>query len=424
MQTKIPSGLWPSGVLWRHAGFLRLWAAQTVSSFGARIAREGFSMAAILSIHATPAQLGVLTALARGPGIVVGLFAGGIVDRTSRRRVMIASDLSRTALILTVPVAAWLGALSMPQLYIIAALVGSAGVLFDIADHAFLPSLIGHEQLYDGNAKLSVSESVAEIGGPALAGTLFQLFTAPFAMLGTAVTYLVSAAFLFAIPAGELPLEKETRKRRWHGDATDGFVAIMVDPYVRPLFWMTLGATFFGAFFWPLYLLYGLKVLGLSPALMGVNIAMGGVGALCAAGLSTWLSKRLGAGATMFGGYLAYAAALALVPLAHGPLWLATTLLMLAQFFGDAFAMAAIIPMTTLRQTVLPRAMLGRTAAIFGAAAGAMTVTGALTGGWLGDAVGIRMTLAISVAGIVVSVLGLLASPLPWLRQIPQGANP
>lgn len=373
-------------------------------------------MAAILSIHATPAQLGILTALARGPGIVVGLVAGGVVDRSSRKRVMIASDLARTALIVTVPLAAWFGVLTMLQLCVVAALVGAAGVLFDIADHAFLPSLIDREFLLDGNARLSVTESVAEIGGPALAGTLFQLFTAPFAMLGTSVTYLVSALFLFGIPARELPLEIEPRKRRWHGDVSDGFGAIMASPLVRPLFWMTLGATFFGAFFWPLYLLYGLKVLGLSPALVGITIAMGGVGALCAAGLSTMLSKRLGAGATMIGGYFAYAVAQSLVPLAHGPLWLATTLLMLAQFFGDAFAMAAIIPMTTLRQAVLPPAMLGRTAALFGAATGAMTVAGALVGGWLGDAIGIRPTLAISVVGIMASVLILVPTPLRRLK--------
>ncbi|HSM96229.1 MAG TPA: MFS transporter, partial [Rhizomicrobium sp.] len=198
----------PSGALMRHAGFLRLWAAQTVSSFGARIAREGFAMTAILTIHAPPAELGLLTALARGPGIVVGLVAGGFVDRSSRRRVMIVSDLARVALILTIPLAAWLHVLAMPQLYATAALVGGAGVLFEIADHAFLPSLIDRELLLDGNAKLSTTDAIAEIGGPAMAGTLFQFFTAPFAMLGTSLTYLVSALFLFTVPARELPPEE------------------------------------------------------------------------------------------------------------------------------------------------------------------------------------------------------------------------
>jgi predicted MFS family arabinose efflux permease len=409
----------PSGPLWRHAGFLRLWAAQTVSSFGARIAREGFAMTAILSIHATPAELGVLAALARGPGIVVGLAAGGFVDRTSRRQVMIGSDLARVALIFTVPLAAWWHVLAMMQLYLVAGLVGAAGVLFDIADHAFLPQLIDREFLLDGNAKLGVTDAVAEIGGPALAGTLFQLFTAPFAMLGTALTYLVSAAFLFAVPATELPPETPPEKPRWHRDAAEGFRAIMAEPLVRPIFWMTVVFTFFSSFFWPLYLIYGLKVLGLSPALMGVNIAMGGVGAVFAAGLSNRLARTLGAGLTMIGGFVAYGVMLALVPLAHGPLWLATTMLMTAQFFGDAFAMAAMIPMTTLRQAVLPQAMLGRTAALFGAASGGMTVLGAILGGVLGGRIGIRETLVISVAGVLASVAILIVSPLCKLKDIP-----
>jgi MFS family permease len=328
----------PSGALWAHAGFLRLWTAQTVSSFGARIAREGFAMTAILSIHAAPWQLGLLAAFARGPGVVVGLFAGGIVDRTERRRVMIFSDLIRVLLILTIPVAAWFHVLSMVQLYLAAMLVGAASVLFDIADHAFLPSLIEREHLLDGNAKLGVTDSIAEIGGPALAGTLFQLFTAPLAMLGTSLTYLVSALFLFAVPANELPPEPAREHRAWYRDAADGLATILAEPLVRPILWMTVVFTLFGAFFAPLYLVYGLKTIGMSPALMGINIAIGGVGALFGASLSNTLTRSFGVGRTILAGGFLYAAFLALVPLARGPLWLSTTMMMIAQFGGDAFA--------------------------------------------------------------------------------------
>jgi Transmembrane secretion effector len=414
----------PAGALWRHAGFLRLWAAQTVSSFGARIAREGFVMTAILSIHATPAELGVLAALARGPGIVVGLVAGGFVDRTSRRRVMIASDLARTAVILTVPVAAWLHLLMMPQIYLAAGLVGAANALFEIADHAFLPELIDRTHVLDGNAKLGVTDATAEIGGPALAGVLFQLFTAPFAMLGTALTYLVSAAFLLAIPAREPAPEPGEEKPDWLRDIQEGFAAIHAEPLVRPLFWMTVVYFFFAAFFAPLYLLFGLKVIGLSPALMGLNIAMGGIGALFAAALSARLARRFGVGPTMIGAGFANTGFLALVPLAGGPFWLAVGLLMAAQLFGDAVAVARDILVISLRQAALPPRLLGRTAALFGAASGGMIVLGAILGGTLGAWIGVRATLGIAVAGMAAAQVILLVSPLRRLRTMPRSTTP
>ncbi len=412
----------PAGALWRHAGFLRLWAAQTVSSFGARIAREGFAMTAILTIHAAPAELGVLAALARGPGVVVGLVAGGFVDRTSRRRVMIASDLARTALILTVPLAAWAHLLAMPQIYLVAALVGGANALFEIADHAFLPSLVAREHLLDGNAKLGVTDAVAEIGGPALAGTLFQLLTSPFAMLGTAATYLVSASFLFSLRTDETPAAPEATSR-WHRDLMDGLAAIVGEPLVRPLFWMTVVWSFFAAFFAPLYLLFGLKVIGLSPALMGVNIAMGGIGALSAASLSARLARRFGVGPTLIVTRFLYVGFLALVPLTGGPFWLAVAMLMAAQLFGDAFAVAGDILTVSLRQSALPPALLGRTAALFSAAGGGMIVAGAVLGGSLGAWIGIRPTLGIAVAGMAAAPLFALFSPLRTLRILPREAG-
>jgi MFS family permease len=417
------SFLRPTGALWAHAGFMRLWAAQTVSSFGARIAREGFAMTAILTINAEPWQLGLLAALARGPAIVVGLFAGSVVDRSDRKRVMILADLARSLLVLTIPVAAWFHMLSIVQLYLAAMLVGGASVFFDIADHAFLPALIERESLLDGNAKLGVTDSIAEIGGPALAGTLFQLFTAPLAMLGTALTYLVSAMFLFTLKTNALPAGEARKRSAWYAGVFEGAAAILGAPLVRPVLWMTIVFTFFSAFFAPLYLLYGLKTIGMSPALMGINIAMGGIGALFGALLSNTLTRWIGVGRTVLAGGFLYAAFLALVPLARGPLWLSTTMMMVAQFGGDAFALAFIIPLTSLRQAVFPPQLLGRTAAFFSMSVGGTTVAGALLGGLLGDWLGVRETLAIAVAGIAAAPVFILFSPLGTLRAIP-GAPP
>src|SRR5215218_6104112 len=161
---------WPSGGLWRHPDFLRLWAAQAGSAVGSRITRTALPIIAILTVRATPTEVAVLSALGVAPGVVVGLFIGGRVDRAAKRPLLVGADVMRALLILTIPAAAWLGALSMPQLYAVAALVGAATTLFQIADASFLPAVVGPDRLVEGNARLQATESVAEAVGPGLAG--------------------------------------------------------------------------------------------------------------------------------------------------------------------------------------------------------------------------------------------------------------
>ncbi|MDB5494052.1 MAG: transporter, partial [Phenylobacterium sp.] len=168
--------------LWRQGDFRRLWAAQAVSDFGARITRDGLPMMAVLALAASPAQLGLLAALAGAPALLVGLSAGGLVDRSRRRTLLIAADLVRAAVLVTLPLAAWLRVLGLGQVFAAAALVAAASALFDIADHAYLPSLVGRDRLTEANARIGATESLAEMGGPALAGLLFQWLTAPVAV--------------------------------------------------------------------------------------------------------------------------------------------------------------------------------------------------------------------------------------------------
>jgi hypothetical protein len=190
----MPSNSPPKSALWRHSDFLRLWAAQTVSDFGARITREGLPMMAVMGLAASPAQLGLLAALSSGSAVLVGLSVGDFVDHTARRPILIAMDLVRAVILIVLPLAAWLHLLSMIQVYAAAALVAAASVLFDIADHAYLPGLVGTPRVTEANARISVTESVAEMGGPALAGVLFQWLTAPIAVAVRRGTKRTSAA--------------------------------------------------------------------------------------------------------------------------------------------------------------------------------------------------------------------------------------
>jgi MFS family permease len=406
------------GALWSHADFLRLWSAQSVSAFGARITRTCLPLAAVLTIHASPASLGLLTALALGPGTIVGLFAGGFVDRSRRRRILIASDLLRAAILLTVPIAAWLHMLAMPQLILVAAIAGGLSVLFDIADHAYLPSLIGKEHLIEGNTKLNVTDSVAEIGGPALAGVLVQLLTAPIAIAANAVTYVVSALFLSQIAAQENVAASTAEGVSWRRDLSTGTAAIFRNRLVQPLFWMEATTPLFGSFFM-LYVPFAIRDLHLTPTMLGITIGVGGIGAMVGAAIAAPVSRWLGLGpaivATSFGG----SAFTMLVPLASGTPAMATAMLMAAQFGGDALLVVAIILGSSLRQTVLPNEVLGRVAAVFKAAGGLCGVTGALAGGAIAGVVGVRETLLIAAIGYFLAPVIALLSPLKALKSLP-----
>jgi MFS family permease len=411
------------GALWSHADFLRLWSAQSVSAFGARITRTCLPLAAVLTIHASPASLGLLTALALAPGTLVGLFAGGFVDRSRRRRILIASDLMRAAILLTVPVAAWFRVLAMPQLILVAAIAGGLSVLFDIADQAYLPSLIGKEHLVEGNTKLNVTDSVAEIGGPALAGVLVQLLTAPIAIAANAVTYVVSALFLSQIAKREIIAAPDTEGTSWRRDLSTGAAAIFNNRLVQPIFWMGAATPLFGSFFL-LYVPFAIRDLNLSPTLLGITIGVGGIGAMAGAALASPVSRWLGLGPAIVTMSFAGAGFTMLVPLASGSVATAAAMLMTAQFCGDAALVIVIILTASLRQTVLPNDILGRVAGVFQAAAGLCGVVGALTAGAVASAVGVRETLLIAAFGYFLAPLIALVSPLRGLKSLADTANP
>ena len=400
--------------LWRHPDFLKLWAAQSVSSVGARITREGLSFAAVMSLGATPAQIGILAALVRGPAIFVGLTAGGMVDRRRRRPVLIGADLGRALVLASMPVAAWLHVLSLIQVYAVAALVGALSVLFDIADHAYLPSLVAREQLVEANSKLATTDGLAEIGGPALYGVLFQIFTAPIAIAVNAGTYVFSAGALGLIRAAEPAPAPHTAERgaRLVGGFRTGLAAVAADPPVAWLLVISTAGALFGSFFSALYIIFALKQLALSAGMLGATVAVGGVAALVGAALAQPAIRRLGLGpAFVVTGLIAGLGAL-FIPLARGGPLVGMTILMVSQVVGDSFGTVTEIAGRSLRQSLVPRHLMGRVGGVFAMAPGLTGVVGAILGGWLGGAIGMRQTLYIACAGLIASSAVGLASPL------------
>jgi MFS family permease len=400
-----------------HRDFRRLWAAQAVSAFGARITREGLPILAVTTLAAPPQALGVLAAVGAGAALIVGLTSGGVIDRARRRPILIGADLVRAAVLASLPAAAVLGLVTLPHVLIAAALVSGASVAFDIASHAYLPALIGKPDLVEGNSKLAATDAVAEVGGPALAGVLFQWLTAPIAVVVNAATYLVSAAFLATLRAPEPRPESEPRAA-WHSDITQGFRLAWAEPRVRALLLMNVVQGLFGGVFSALYVLFALRTLGLPTSLLGIAIACGGLGALMGAGLGPWMARRLGAGPAIIVAQLCGVLATLGIPLAPANPLGAMTVLIASQFIGDAFGVAAAVLTVSLRQSLLPQAVLGRVGGAFHAASGAMVVLGALGGGLLGGLIGPRQALLIAAIGyLAIPLIGAL-SPLRKVRRI------
>ena len=415
---------WPTAGLWRHRDFLHLWSAQAISAFGSRISRTALPMVALLTIDAEPYQIGLLAALAVAPGVLVGLFLGGTIDRSRKRPLLVGCDLVRAALLLTVPMAAWFDLLSMLQLYLVAAGVGAATTLFQITDNTYLPALIGRRDLVEGNAKLEATDAVAEVGGPSLAGLLVEWLTAPFAILADAVSYLASAFLLTRIESAEAPVEKDGQKTSLIADLRIGFATCLGHRLVRPLLAVAGLEAFFGGFFYGVYIVYVLETLGRSPATYGVLVGLGGIGALLGALVAKPAACWLGLGPAMVLLLAIGQAAALFIPLAEGSDWRVLGFLAVHQIVGDAMIVAFLIHAMSLRQTVLAQATLGRANASFHVTKGLLMPLGAAVAGTVASTLDVRAAIWIGVVGGLSAPLLLWLSPLRPLREMPVAHHP
>lgn len=376
-------------------------------------------LVAIMTIDARPFEIGVLSALSVAPGVFVGLLLGGWVDRSAKRPILIGADLVRAALLATVPVAAYFDFLAMPQLYLVAAGVGAATVLFQIADHAYLPALLGKSDLLEGNAKLGTTDAIAEIGGPSLAGILVGLVTAPMALAFDAVSYVISAAFLRTIRRRELPTKPEAETQALGRDFWIGLRAGFGHRLVRPLMMVDANTAFFGGFYLSLYMIYMIETLALPPAIVGTLIGVGGVGALFGAIISRHLQRYLGVGPALVVLLAVGQSAALLIPLASGPEWVVVSCLAVHQLLGDAMLVAYYIQAVSLRQTVLPQHVLARANAATHVFTGVLVPLGALAAGGIASAVDVRAAVWTSVLGGLAAPVILATSPILRLRELP-----
>jgi predicted MFS family arabinose efflux permease len=409
--------------LWRHPDFLKLWTGQTISELGSRITRDGVPMAAVLVLGGSPAQMGFLTAVGAGSVLLFGLVAGVWADRIRRRPILIAADLARAALLATIPIAAFAQRLSMAQLYVVIALAGFCSVFFDVAYQSYLPSLVDRSDLLEGNSKLALSSSIAEIAGPGLTGVLVQLITAPIAILFDALSFVFSAVSVWLIRKPE-PDHEAVLAHDWKQETAAGLRFVFAHPLLRPLACFSMTAFFSFGFLGPLYVLFALRELGLPPAALGAVIAVGGAGSFLGASLASRIASRFGLGRTLVGSIVILVFANALIPLAHGSITMALSFLIVQQLAGDSAVTVFNVNALSLRQTVAPDRVLGRVNAAMQLLTLGIYPLGALFCGLVAQAVGLRATLGLAVAGLAISSLWLIASPLRTLRAAPTAETP
>jgi predicted MFS family arabinose efflux permease len=404
--------------LWREPDFLKLWAGQAVSQMGSWITLVGLPMTAALLLKASPLQMGILSGAGAAAILLFGLFAGVWADRLRRRPILIWADLGRAAVLGTVPFAAAAGRLTMSHLYVVAAASAVLTVFFDVSYRTYLPSLVSPENLLEGNSKLTLSESIAGVVGPGLTGVLIQALTAPIAILFDAASFVCSALSVWLIRTPE-PRPKPSGAPHIGREIVEGLRASWHEPILRTLLLRSATAAIFGGFGSSLYILFAVRELRIDAVMLGAVIAVGGCSGVFGALAAERLVRRFGFGRTLIGAALVPGIAALLPPLARGPVPVCAAVLAVAQMGDMAWSIYEINELT-LRQAVAPSHVLGRVNSAAHLMFRGVLPVGALAGGALAEAIGLRGAMFVGAAGFLLSTLWLIFSPIRRLQELPR----
>jgi MFS family permease len=429
----------PRPALWRHRDFLLLWGGQAISEVGSAVTVLALPLTAVVVLHASTFQVGVLSALATAAFLLIALPAGAVVDRLAKRKLMMACDAARMVIVGSVPLAAALGALSMGQLYAVALAAGVGTVLFDVAYMSYVPLLVQSSQLTDANGKLQTTAEAARIAGPGLGGVLVGLIGAAGAMAADAISYAVSVGSLLLIrtpeparsdPARSDPAASDAGRRheaagprrpaarsgRWQ-ELTAGLSFIFREPILRKIVACTGTANLFGSMISALQIIFLVRVLHVRPAYTGLVVALSALGGVAGGAASGPLARRIGSARIIWVSILGLGPAALLIPLAQPGLGV---LLYVAGWASYAFSGVLYnVAQLSYRQAICPPELLGRmNAAVRWIVWGTLPL-GGLLGGVLGTVLGIRPTLWVAAVGAWAAGLWVFFSPLRRMRDIP-----
>lgn len=416
----------PRPSLWRHRNFLKLWSAQTITQFGDEITQLALPLVAIITLQATPFQIGLLGTFQFLPFILLTIPAGVWVDRMPRRPILIAADVGRAVLLTSIPLAFVGGWLSIPQLYAVAFAVGCLEVFFDVAYQSYLPAVVERDQLVEGNAKLELSNSASTVIGPGVAGFLVELFRAPFAILFDALSYLGSAAMLMFIRSPEpspVPHDPATGPRpSMRQEATEGMRYVLRHRHLRYIAACTGTLNLFGNIGGVIMVLYIVRELGINPGTLGLIFALANLGVLVGALSADRLARRFGLGPV-----IVVSAALSpfmLVLVALAPRDAPIPFLVAGGVIGAATSVIYNVNQVSFRQAITPERMLGRMNATMRFIVWGTIPIGSIAGGILGGLIGLQATIWLGAIGSFIGFLPVLLSPVRTLESIPDPESP
>jgi len=401
--------------LWTHRDFMKLWMGETLSLFGSQLTLLALPLTAVVLLKATPREMGLLNTAAFAPFFLITLFAGAWLDKRHQRPVLIISNLARALLLICIPLGYWVGVIGTEYMMLIVFLIGVFSILFELSYQSYLPTLLSREQLVEGNSKLFASASIAEIGGPGLAGLIIQVFSAPVALALDAVTFLIASVSLASIRHSETKPSLTTQKlwdRIW-----DGLRLTLGNTYLRTFCLEATTYNFFNQAFVTLFVLYATHELGFDAGTIGLLFAIGSIGALIGSLVADRIGRQIGMGRTMSIGALVSCLAPLLIPLA--PPSFPFPALTVGFFISGLSVTITNVHVFSIRQAMMPPDKRARIIASYRFISWGVIPFGALLSGELAEQIGLQPTLLLGAVGVTTACLWFIASPLARLRHVP-----
>jgi predicted MFS family arabinose efflux permease len=401
-----------------NADFRRYWFSSILTDFGNQIGGLAMPLCAIF-LAATPAQMGIMQAWQAIPFAFLALPAGVWLDRRRKLPILLGTKALLAVTIGAIPVAWWMGILTVHWLYVLSGVLGVCSVLGGGAQLILLTSVVGRERLVDAQAKFAITDSISKLTAPGIAGILIQLLTAPFAMVIDACGYVLSLWNMTRLKLKE-PQPQPTDKHPLR-DMHDGLLFIWRNPLLRTLSWSACCWHLVFNGYMALQILFAVRELHMTPGVLGTTQMLGGLGVLASSMLLKPLNRRFGQGRTVQIGMAGTALAFMLMPTIPAQLFgnssMSAAAYALLVFCFDCSIMVYLISYGALRQTVTPDNMLGRMISTMRFLTVAPAPLGALAAGYVANEYGVRSGLGcVAVGGAALTIAVALAKPLRSVR--------